>query len=34
MKKKKKRKDTYHKYKRNQILGIMQSQRSEKHGNV
>ena len=25
---------THHKYKRNQILGIVQSQRTQKHGNV
>ena len=30
----KNRLDTHHKYKRNQILGIVQSQRTQKHGNV
>ena len=30
----KKRLDTHHRYKRNQILGIVQSQRTQKHGNV
>ena len=33
-KKKKERLDTLQKYKRNQVLGIVKSQRTQKHGNV